>query len=137
MIETWLPMANTALIVCSGVALVLGRIFIARGQIDAHRKAMLTACGFAVAFLVVYVTRWTLLGSHKFTGQGAVRTFYFALLIGHSILAVVIVPMAITTVRRGLAGNIDAHRRIARLTFPAWLTVVVSGWGVYWMLYHL
>ena len=133
----WFPLFNTSLIVASGVALVAGRIFIARKNVPAHKWSMVTATSFAFAFLIVYVVRWVLYGSTPFTGSGWVRGVYFGVLIGHSILAVIIAPMVWVTLKRALAGNYVAHRRIARITFPTWLVVAASGWVIYWMLYHL
>jgi uncharacterized membrane protein YozB (DUF420 family) len=76
-------------------------------------------------------------GSIPFKGQGWVRPIYFAILISHTILAVVVVPLALITLTRGLRQRFDAHRRIARWTFPVWLYVSVTGVVVYWMLYWL
>lgn len=132
-----LALLNTLLIVVSGAALIAGRVFIAKKNIKAHKRAMLTATAFAALFLVVYVARWASGGSTPFTGQGPIRTFYFALLIVHSILAVAVGPMALVAIRRGMADQRAAHKKIARLTFPIWLFVAVSGWAIYWMLYHL
>lgn len=135
--EQLLPPINTAMIVFSGIALVVGRVFIARGDVRAHRAAMLTATGFAGLFLITYVTRWALFGSTSFTGTGWLRTAYFSLLIGHSILAVLVVPFVVMALRHALGGRFANHRRWARIAFPMWLVVAVSGWGVYWMLHHL
>jgi putative membrane protein len=128
---------NTSLIVVSGVALVVGRIMIARKNIAGHKAAMLTASVFAFLFLVVYVIRWIAFGSTPFAGEGAVRTFYFGLLIAHSILAIVIIPFAVKTLYYAWRQDFEAHKPIARKTFAMWLTVAVSGWVIYWMLYHL
>jgi uncharacterized membrane protein YozB (DUF420 family) len=73
----------------------------------------------------------------RFQGQGWVRTLYFAVLLSHTVLAVIIVPMVLVTLARGLRGNFDKHRRIARWTFPVWLYVSVTGVAVYFMLYRL
>ena len=134
--EIWLPPLNTALIVISGLALLMGFIFIKRKNIPAHKKSMLTATAFAGLFLVVYVIRWTLLGSKSFNGEGAIQTFYYVLLASHIILAIAIVPMVLITLRRALKENFDKHKAIARFTFPVWLYVALSGWAVYWLLYH-
>ena len=135
--EAWLPAFNTTLIVISGIALLLGFFFIKRKNIEAHKRSMLTATAFAGMFLVVYVVRWYLLGSKPFDGEGTIRTFYYVLLTSHIILAIAIVPMVIVTLRRALKENFDKHKAIARFTFPVWLYVAISGWAVYWMLYHL
>jgi putative membrane protein len=71
-----------------------------------------------------------------YQGQGAWRGLYFAILVPHVVLAAAIVPMALVTLRRGLQGQIEQHRKLARVTLPVWLYVSVSGVAVYLMLYH-
>lgn len=135
--ETWLPLLNTTLIVISGISLLFGYYFIRRGNIDRHRRAMLTATVFAGLFLVVYVARFFLIETKIFTGEGWVRVVYFIILISHTILAMVIAPMVLITLYRALTRQYPKHRRIARVTLPLWLYVVVTGWLVYLMLYQL
>ncbi len=136
-LDVWLPALNTAVIGVSGVALLTGFAFIKRRRVEAHKRAMLTATVFAALFLVVYVIRWALLGSKPFTGEGAIRVVYFAVLISHIALAIGIVPLVLLTLRRALRQEFDAHRRLARLTLPLWLYVVITGWIVYALLYGL
>jgi uncharacterized membrane protein YozB (DUF420 family) len=76
-------------------------------------------------------------GSVRFTGQGPIRAVYFAILISHTILAIVIVPLVIVTFVRARRGRYDRHRAIARVTLPLWAYVSVTGVVVYWMLYRL
>ncbi len=78
-----------------------------------------------------------LVGNVLFHGHGLARTIYFAILIPHVTLAVVVLPMAVVTIRRGLSGRIDKHRPLARVTLPTWLYVSVTGVVVYLMLYRL
>jgi len=96
---------------------------------------MLTATLFAALFLVVYVTRALVFETQVFAGEGWVRTAYLAILISHTILAILVGPFALVTLRRALRGDYAKHRRIARITLPMWLYVVVTGWLVYWMLH--
>lgn len=133
----WLPPLNTGLIVISGVFLLMGYYFIRRRQIDRHRLCMLTAAGFAAAFLVVYVTRALLFETKVFAGEGWVRIVYLAILGTHTILATIVGPMALLTLYRALKRKFPQHRAIARITLPVWLYVVLSGWIVYLMLYQL
>jgi putative membrane protein len=135
--ESFLPLFNTSLIVISGIALLIGFFFIKRKNIPAHKRCMITATIFAGLFLVVYVTRWAVLPPKFFQGEGTIRTLYFVNLIVHMILAIGIVPLVIITLRRALRGEYAKHKKIARITLPIWLYVAVSGWVVYWMLYHL
>lgn len=135
--ERWLPLLNTALIGISGLALIVGFLFIRRGNVEYHRRSMLTATIFAGLFLVVYVIRWALLGSKAFEGQGWVRTLYLGVLLSHMVLAVGIVPLVLLTLRRALRGEFPRHKRLARITLPLWLYVVITGWIVYAFLYGI
>ena len=98
---------------------------------------MLAACTSSTLFLFSYLVYHYQVGSVSFKGQGAVRILYFTILLTHTILAVVVVPMALITLVRALRNKFDAHRRIARWTLPIWLYVSVTGVVVYWMLYWL
>jgi putative membrane protein len=131
----WLPPLNTALIVVSGVFLVIGLLFIRRKQVALHRASMLTATTFAALFLVVYVARWALFASAHFSGEGPIRAVYYAILLSHMILAIVQVPLVVVVLTLALRGRFDRHRRVARVTVPIWLYVVVTGWIIYGMLY--
>jgi uncharacterized membrane protein YozB (DUF420 family) len=134
--ESWVPPLNTALIVISGMFLIAGYVFIRTGRIKWHRRSMITASVFSALFLVVYVTRFLVLGSKIFPGEGISRIIYFAILIPHTIIAISIAPLAFVTLRRALRGRFLQHRRIARVTLPLWIYTAVSGWVVYWMLYN-
>jgi uncharacterized membrane protein YozB (DUF420 family) len=132
-----LPTLNAVLNATSGVLLLTGWWLIRRGRRMAHRRAMLAALATSTLFLVSYLAYHFEVGSVRFTGQGLVRTVYFAILIGHTLLAVAIVPLVLVTLRRALRGRFEAHRALARITLPLWLWVSVSGVVVYWMLYRL
>jgi uncharacterized membrane protein YozB (DUF420 family) len=132
-----LPAVNATLNGISGVFLVIGYVLIRRRQIGAHRNAMRAAFASSTLFLLSYVFYHAEAGSRPFTGQGAIRYVYFAILISHVILAAVILPMAIVTLSRGLRGRYDAHKRIAKKTFPAWVYVSATGVIVYLMLYQM
>ena len=132
---TWLPPFNTALIVVSGVFLVLGLIFIRRKEVALHRASMLTGTTFAALFLVVYIARWVLYAPTHFSGEGPIRVFYYFVLIPHMILAVVQAPLVLAVLTLALRGDFARHRRLARITAPIWLYVVVTGWIVYGLLY--
>lgn len=136
-LQTLLPALDAALIATSGVCLLVGVGFIKGGNVRWHKRLMLAAGLLAIGFLVVYVTRWALFGSAPFTGEGGIRIVYYIVLFTHIVMAIAIVPMAIVTVRRAFRGDYARHKRIARWTFPSWLYVAVTGWLVYWMLYHL
>lgn len=126
---------NTALIVISGVFLLLGYFFIRQRQIQRHRAAMLGATTFAALFLVVYVARYFLFAPKIFAGEGVVRVIYLAILISHTILAIALGPMVLVTLYRALKRDYTRHRKLARVTLPTWLYIVVTGWTIYAMLH--
>lgn len=136
-LEVWLPLLNTSLIVVSGVCLVVGFIFIKQRKIQLHKAFMLTATSFAGLFLIVYVIRYLVLEETKFQHEGMLQIIYFTILIIHIIMAIVIVPLVLITLRRALHEDFKNHKKIAKITFPIWLFVAISGWVVYWMLHHL
>jgi uncharacterized membrane protein YozB (DUF420 family) len=132
-----LPTLNAVLNTASAVLVLAGWWLIRHRRRDAHRRAMLLAVGTSTLFLVSYLVYHFEVGSVRFTGQGPIRTVYFVILVGHTVLAVAIVPLVLATLRRALHGRFEAHRSLARITLPLWLWVSVSGVVVYWMLYRL
>ena len=121
----------------SGLLLACGYAAIRSGKRDLHKKFMLSAFFVSCAFLVSYVTYHIRI--HQvihFTGQGWIRPVYFTLLISHTILAIVIVPLILITLRRAFLEKFDKHRLIARYTLPLWFYVSVTGVIVYLMLYQ-
>jgi uncharacterized membrane protein YozB (DUF420 family) len=135
--DSVLPHLNAALNATSFVLLVAALYQIRRGNVQNHRRLMLSALVVSGLFLISYVTYHAQYGSVRFTGQGLIRPIYFVILITHVILAAAIVPLVIITLRRALAGDFARHRRIARWTYPLWLYVSVTGVVVYLLLYHL
>ena len=134
---TLLPAVNATLNAVSGMFLLVGYVFIRRRRINAHRSAMLGAFASSTIFLISYLVYHAHAGSRPFTGQGPIRYVYFAILISHVTLAAAILPMAISTLSRGLRGRYDDHKRIAKRTFPIWMYVSVTGVIVYLMLYQM
>ena len=132
------PPLNASLNALSGIFLLTGYIHIRNKRITQHRRFMLAACFTSLAFLACYVTYHTLKGGvvTRFAGTGAIRTFYLSMLTSHTILAIVIVPLAILSVLNGLRMRVPQHRRVARWTFPLWMYVSVTGVLVYFFLYH-
>jgi uncharacterized membrane protein YozB (DUF420 family) len=131
-----LPSVNAALNGLSAVLLAAGWVAVRRGAVPVHRRLMLSAVASSTLFLISYLVYHAEVGSVKFQGQGAVRTVYFAILITHTVLAAVIVPLVGVTLVFALRERIARHRRIARITLPLWLYVSVTGVVIYWMLYH-
>jgi len=132
-----MPTVNASLNGLSAVLLLCGYAAIRRRRTDVHKRFMLAACGSSSLFLACYLTYHAFAGTTRFAGTGWSRPVYFGILLSHTVLAVVILPMAIVTVTLGLRKRFERHRRIARWTFPLWLYVSVTGVLVYLFLYHL
>ncbi|MDQ3283641.1 MAG: DUF420 domain-containing protein [Acidobacteriota bacterium] len=132
------PAVNASLNALSGIFLLIAYVHIRRRRIAQHRRYMLAACTTSVLFLISYVTYHAMRGGvmTRFAGSGFWRTFYLTMLTTHTILAVVIVPLAILSVWNGLKMRVPQHRRVARWTFPLWMYVSVTGVLVYFFLYH-
>ena len=133
---TDLAALNAGLNLLATVLLSLGYFFIRRGDRERHKLSMLAACLASMAFLTSYLIYHWHVGSVPFTGQGWIRPVYFAILISHIVLAMVIVPLALVTVARAWRGDFDRHRRIAKWTWPLWMYVSVTGIVIYLALYH-
>jgi uncharacterized membrane protein YozB (DUF420 family) len=131
------PVIDASLNGTSAVLLLVGRGFIKRGRMAAHRAVMIAALASSSIFLACYLYYHWHVGSVHFQGQGWARPVYFSILISHTILAAAIVPMIIITLSRALRERFDRHRAIARWTYPLWMYVSVTGVIVYFMLYHL
>ena len=131
-----LPAVNASHNALSGVLLLIGYVLIRNRRIEQHRKFMLAAFAASSLFLVFYVIYHAQVGSVRFTRQGFVRPLYFTVLITHVTLAAAVLPLALVTLSRGLAARYNAHRRIARWTFPIWMYVSVTGVLVYVLLYQ-
>jgi uncharacterized membrane protein YozB (DUF420 family) len=131
-----LPTVNATLNALSGVLLLIGWRLILRKNVEAHRRVMLSACATSALFLISYLIYHANSGATRFAGTGWTRPVYFTILISHTILATVILPMVLITVWRGLKMRVPQHRRIAKWTFPLWMYVSVTGVLVYLFLYH-
>ena len=130
------PVINASLNSASAILLLIGHSLIKRGRMAAHRAVMLSAVATSALFLSSYLYYHYHVGSVHFRGPGWSRPIYFSILISHTILAAVIVPLIIITLIRALRERFDRHAAIARWTYPLWIYVSVTGVIVYFMLYH-
>lgn len=132
------PIVNASLNALSCLFLLTGYALIRQRRIQPHKRFMLAACTTSTLFLVGYVTSHVLRHGlvTRFGGTGFWRTFYLLMLASHTILAIVILPLAIYTVINGLRMRVPQHRRVARWTFPIWVYVSVTGVLVYFFLYQ-
>jgi putative membrane protein len=133
-----LPAVNATLNGIATVFLTIGYVFIRTGRRDAHRNCMVAAFVTSCVFLVFYVLhKIAVRGVHTpFGGEGFIRPVYYVMLISHILLAMAIVPLVIVTFRRVIQQRWEAHRKIARWTWPIWMYVSVTGVLVYFMLYR-
>jgi putative membrane protein len=134
---SFLPHLNALLNSTSALFLIAGYSFIRAGRVRAHRNCQLSAVTTSTLFLISYLTYHYHHGATRFAGQGIARPIYFTILISHTVLAVVIVPLVFVTLYRAARGDFFRHKRIARWTLPLWLYVSVTGVVVYLMLYHI
>ena len=118
----------------TAVVLVLAVIAIKNGKRKLHENLMKFAISLSVLFLGMYVAYHMTSDSTKFGGEGAIKYIYYFILITHICLSVIIIPFVLVTYVRALATRFDKHRKIARITFPMWLYVAVTGVIVYLMI---
>ncbi|WP_278034819.1 DUF420 domain-containing protein [Flavobacterium nitratireducens] len=118
----------------TAVLLVLAVVAIKKGKVTLHENLMKTAIACSVAFLGMYVAYHMTSDSTKFGGEGAIKYVYYFILITHIILSVIIIPLVLITYVRALAQVFDKHKKIAKITFPIWLYVAVTGVIVYLMI---
>jgi putative membrane protein len=123
----FLPRLNALLNGLSAVALCAGLYFIKHKNVQAHRTSMLAAFGFSSLFLVSYIVNHALRGDTHFPDVGTARTVYLSILSSHILLSIVALPLVLTTLFFALSGRFMIHRRLARVTFPIWLYVSVTG----------
>lgn len=118
----------------TAVLLICAVISIKNGKQKLHEKLMTSAIACSVLFLVMYVAYHLTADSTKFGGEGIIRLVYFVILISHIALSVIIIPFVLYTYVRALSGNFERHKKLARITFPLWLYVAVTGVIVYLMI---
>jgi putative membrane protein len=138
-----LPAVNASLNGLSACLLTAGFIFIRQKKIIAHRNCMISAFCVSVVFLICYLTYHTYLavvlhrGPTRFLNPAWFRPIYLTLLLTHTTLAMVIVPLILITLSRALRERFDKHKQIARWTWPLWMYVSVTGVIVYLLLYQI
>lgn len=116
------------------LVLIAGVLAIKNGNRQLHKRLMTTAIALSVVFLVMYIAYHLTTDSTKFGGEGAIRMVYFFILISHIVLSIVVIPLVLITYVRALAERFDKHKKIAKITFPIWLYVAVTGVVVYLMI---
>jgi putative membrane protein len=123
----FLPPIYATINALTAIILVVAVWAVKNKKVKLHEKLMTLAIMLSVLFLLMYVAYHMTSESTKFGGEGAIRTFYFIVLISHIVLSVAVIPFVLITFVKGITNNIEKHKRIARITFPLWLYVAISG----------
>lgn len=131
---TFLPPIYATINGVTAVLLIIAVSAIKRGNIKLHENLIKVCMGCSVAFLLMYVAYHMTSVSTPYGGEGAVRYLYFFILISHILLSIIIIPFVLFTFVRGIAGAYERHKRLARITYPMWLYVAVTGVIVYLMI---
>jgi len=131
---SFLPPIYAAINGLTAVLLISGVIAIKKKNQQLHQRFMTSAIALSAIFLVLYVIYHATSDSTPYGGEGLMRTVYFILLISHILLSIGIIPLVLITYVRALSKRFDRHKKIARITFPLWLYVAVSGVLVYIMI---
>lgn len=118
----------------TAIVLVAAVVAIKKGNRKAHERLMTFAIALSLAFLVMYVAYHMTSDSTKFCGEGPIRLVYFGFLISHIILSIAVIPLVLISYVRALASKFDQHKKIAKITFPIWLYVAITGVIVYLMI---
>lgn len=127
-------LANAIINSIIAVLLVGALVAVKSKKYELHRKMMFGALILSILFLLSYILHHLLAGDTKFGGEGAIRYFYYFILITHVILAALILPFILFTAYRGLTAEWPQHRKLAKITWPLWLYVAVTGPLVYIMI---
>ena len=133
----FLPSLNAGLNLTSALLLILGFVFIRQGAWTGHALCMCAALGTSTVFLISYLTYHYFHGSTPFPGQGWIRPVYFTILVSHTLLAALVPPLAGISLYHALRSRFNRHLKWARIAFPIWLYVSVTGIVIYWLLYRV
>lgn len=131
---TFLPPIYASINGLTAIVLILAVLQIKKGNRKMHERLMKFAILLSVLFLVMYVAYHMTSDSTSYGGEGAIRYVYFFILITHIVLSIVIIPLVLFTYVRALAERFDKHKKLAKITFPIWLYVAITGVVVYLMI---
>ena len=130
----FLPAVNAALNATAGVLLCAGWVAIKRGARRVHQYLMVSAFAASSLFLLCYLAYHWVHGDTKFTGQGAIRPVYFAILISHIVLSAAIVPMSLSSFYFAWRKKLASHRKVGKVLMPIWIYVSITGVAIYFFL---
>lgn len=131
---TFLPMVYASVNAVTAIVLMSALLAIKNNKRRLHENLMKTAIGLSVAFLVMYIAYHMTSDSTKFGGEGLIKYIYYFILITHILLSIIVIPFVLITYVRAITNNFERHKKIARITFPIWLYVAISGVVVYVMI---
>jgi len=131
---TMLPPIYATINACTAALLIFAVMAIKNKNVVLHENLMTTAIYCSVVFLVLYVAYHMTSDSTKFGGEGVIAYVYYFILITHIVLSVIIIPFVLITYVRAITNDIERHRKIAKITFPMWLYVAITGVIVYFMI---
>ena len=131
---TFLPPIYASINGLTAILLIWAVVSIKNGKRSLHEKLMKTCIGLSIAFLGMYVAYHMTSDSTKFGGEGTIKYIYYFILITHILLSIGVIPLVLITYVRTLAERFDKHKKIAKITFPIWLYVAITGVVVYLMI---
>lgn len=118
----------------TAVLLIAAVMAIKKGNSRLHQNLMTTCIGLSLVFLVLYILYHMTSESTSYGGEGVLRYVYFFILITHIVLSIVVIPLVLKTYAKGYLGKFELHRKLAKITFPIWLYVALTGVVVYLMI---
>lgn len=131
---SFLPPIYASINALTALVLVLAFMAIQKRKVKLHKRLMTFAIFLSVLFLGMYVAYHMTSDSTKFGGEGAVKYFYYFILLTHIVMSIIVIPFVLITYVRGITNNIERHKKIARITFPLWFYVAITGVVVYIMI---
>ncbi len=133
-LPVFLPPIYATINAFTAVILIVAFWAIKSNKIKLHEKLMKTAIIFSMLFLLLYIVYHMTSNATKFEGDGILKTIYFIVLISHILLSIVVIPFVLITYVRAITNNVQLHKKIAKITFPIWLYVAISGVLVYLLI---
>lgn len=118
----------------TAILLIAAVMAIKNGNSRLHQKLMTTCIGLSLLFLILYITYHMTSESTSYGGEGVLKYFYYFILISHILLSIVVIPLVLKTYAKGYLGHFETHRKLAKITFPIWLYVAITGVIVYLMI---
>ena len=131
---TFLPPIYATINGITAIVLILAVLQIKKGNRALHEKLMKLAIALSVAFLLMYIAYHMTSDSTKFGGEGVIKYVYYFILLTHIVLSIIVIPFVLITYVRAITNNIEKHKKIAKITFPLWLYVAITGVIVYLMI---